>query len=544
MVYDQRLDRQSRWENHWVTLLKNPVVRFANRLNYIMNTSSTGNLVTADSQVSPNHDIQVPMSADRLLAFLNGSEASPVGEVSSESSSINEGALPSSSGSEIWNSLSKWRVPSIVEGSEANFPEKLSNEIDNVLGCSIWLNYVTRRGRVTKSFLSESASGLLLSSDELSAIASDASDGSTPIGTGCGPNLPITPSAIMDHVWANRPGLSSMSFPLLTPELTGNWVLTAAWRDETSQHTTLRVATWLDLNAHSIGQALQAWSLFHIGKKWQGYHKSLNKLFGKPLRWIACVAIVFFCLMLVPVPYRPTRSCSVEPSCRRYIASPIEGRIKSILVRPGDEVKAGQLLGKIDDSQILRDLAAAQAELQTHSKKRDIALATRAAGDLRIAQLECQQAQLKIDSLTEQMQRLEIVSPVDGVLVQGDWYGNEGMPVTFGQSLFEVAPLDRMIAEVHLNAEDLTWVHVGSNATLRSETSLTQKWHGTIARMEPQAEVIEDQAVFIGEMEIENTHRLFRPGMKAEVVVNAGNKSLGWVLFRKPYQWLQNQWIW
>jgi RND family efflux transporter MFP subunit len=250
------------------------------------------------------------------------------------------------------------------------------------------------------------------------------------------------------------------------------------------------------------------------------------------------------CLMLVPVPYRPTRNCSIEPSSRRYVASPIEGRLKSILVRPGDEVKAGQLLAKIDDSQITRDLAAAQAELQTHSKKRDIALASRAAGDLRIAQLECQQSQLKIESLTDQLQRLDIVSPADGVLVQGDWFGNEGMPVTFGQSLFEVAPLDRMIAEVHLNAEDLPWVRVGTPAILRSDTSLTQTWRGTIARMEPQAEIIEDKAVFVGEMEVENTHRLFRPGMKAEVVVNAGNKSLGWILFRKPYQWLQNQWIW
>ncbi len=521
-----------------------------------MNTLSTRNLVTPENQDSPNRETQVCMTADGLLAFLNGSDASPATSTWPESfSSIEESAAtpelknPESTAVDIHELqsdavTSEWRIPTVVEGLEERFPEKLANQLDRALGCSIWLNCTNRRGRVTKSFLSESASGLRLSADDLTAITSDVADSATPIGTGCGSELPITPSAIMDQVWANRPGISSMSFPLSTSDLDGSWVLTAAWRDETSHHTTLRIAAWMELNTPAIGQALQAWSLFNLGKKWQGYHVAVKKFFGKPLRWIACSLVAFVCLMLVPVPYRPTRSCSVEPSFRRYIASPIEGRIKSILVRPGEEVKAGQLLAKVDDSQILRELAAAEAELQTHSKKRDIALASRAAGDLRIAQLECQQVQLKIESLTEQMQRLEIVSPVDGVLVQGDWYGNEGMPVTFGQSLFEVAPLDRMIAEVHLTAEDLTWVHVGTQATLRSETSLTETWRGTIARMEPQAEIIEDQAVFVGEMEVENTHRLFRPGMKAEVVVNAGNKSLGWVLFRKPYQWLQNQWIW
>jgi Barrel-sandwich domain of CusB or HlyD membrane-fusion len=440
--------------------------------------------------------------------------------------------------------ITEWRIPSIAEGLDASYPEKLSKQIDELLGCSVWLNFISRRGRVTKSFLSTSASALLLSTDELTSIASDSASGSAPIGSGCKSNLPISPSAIMDQVWASRPGMSSMSVPLPTPDLIGRWVLTVAWHDDSNQDAALQVAAWLDLNAPRIGQTLQAWTIQCTGKRWQGCHATAMKLFGKPLRWAVGGAVAMGCLMLVPVPYRPTRNCSVEPSSRRYVASPIEGRLKSVLVRPGEEVKKGQLLAKIDDSQITRDLAAAQAELQTHSKKRDIALAGRAAGDMRIAQLECQQSQLRIESLTEQLQRLEIVSPADGVLVQGDWFGNEGMPVTFGQSLFEVAPLDRMIAEVHLNAEDLPWVRVGTPAILRSETSLTETWRGTIARMEPQAEIIEDKAVFIGEMEVENTHRLFRPGMKAEVVVNAGNKSLGWVLFRKPYQWLQNQWIW
>jgi hypothetical protein len=79
---------------------------------------------------------------------------------------------------------------------------------------------------------------------------------------------------------------------------------------------------------------------------------------------------------------------------------------------------------------------------------------------------------------------------------------------------------------------------------MRTDTSLHRAWTGSIDRIEPRAEVIDDEAVFIGEMEIENQDHLFRPGMKARVAVDTGTKSIGWVLFRKPYRWLQNQWIW
>ncbi|MFN9914764.1 MAG: efflux RND transporter periplasmic adaptor subunit, partial [Pirellulaceae bacterium] len=261
-------------------------------------------------------------------------------------------------------------------------------------------------------------------------------------------------------------------------------------------------------------------------------------------RWILLAGLALGLLMLIPIPYQPKRECRIEPGIRRYIASPIEGRLQSVAVRPGEEVRTGQLLAKLDDMPLVRELAAAEAELQTHHKRRDVALATRAGGDLRIAQLEMQQIQLKIDALKDQLQRLEITSPCDGVLVQGDWFGNDGMPVSFGQNLFEIAPLDKMVAEIHLLAEDLPWVAVGSQAVMRTDTSLHRAWTGTIDRIEPRAEVVDEEAVFIGEMEIENQEHLFRPGMKARVAVDTGMKSIGWILVRKPYRWLQNQWIW
>lgn len=438
----------------------------------------------------------------------------------------------------------EWSPPRLHEGLARDFPEKLARELDRQLGVAIWLTRPKCRLKDKATWSSDFAKKFMLSDEEIKSLAEDVRGGEDSLVARCAPEIPHSPSIIMEQVWAKRPSASAIAVPLRFTSSSDCWTLTAAWFDDETHSTALRLAAWTNLNSASIGQALSAWQLYQRASQIELRYETWKKFLLRPSRWIALAVLLVSAAMFVPVPYRPTRECVIEPSTKNFVASPIEGRLKSVLVRPGDEVKKGQLLATLDDSQILRDLYAAEADLESHSKKRDIALASRAGGDLRIAQLQCQQIQFKIDSLKDQLQRLTIASPTDGVLVQGDWFGNEGMPVTFGQSLFEISPLDRMIAEVRFEAEDLPWVAVGTKATMRSETSLTQSWQGQIARLEPRAEVVDDKAVFIGEMEIGNETQMFRPGMKASVVVNAGSKTLGWILFRKPYQWLHNQMIW
>ena len=349
----------------------------------------------------------------------------------------------------------------------------------------------------------------------------------------------------MEKVWAAQPGTSSLSSSYPMSDNHGHWIVTLAWHEAPgSSEMAISNATWLELYGNLLGQALEASTIHSSGKQYRTWLQRFAMIWRRPRPWMLAVVAGLIATMMIPIPYRPKRECVLEPSSRQYVASPIEGRLKSIAVRPGDTVTSGQLLGRIDDSQIVRELAILEAELQTQNKKRDVALASRAGGDLRLAQLECQLVQLKMESLSEKLERLDVLSPSDGVIVQGDWQGNEGMPVTFGQTLFEIAPLDRMTAEVRLKAEDLPWVHVGSAAVLRTDATLHQSWRGSLERLEPRAEIIEEEAVFVGEMEIENSDHSFRPGMKAKVAVDAGNKTIGWILFRKPYQWLQNQWVW
>ncbi len=262
----------------------------------------------------------------------DGSRCEPIKD---ESPSVElESNLP-----EVQPSLPGWHVPSVVETQADDYPNKLAKQLDQILGCAVWLVQRSRRGRITKRCLSQTAADLLVTSEELESIAADVVFSKAPIASGVESELPLGPSAIMDQVWASRPGTSSMSMNL--PSLCGAdpWVITLAWRDQADHTTALRIAAWLDLNAPQLGEVLEAWSLQQMGRRRQKRLTAFRTFLNKPLRWIALGVVAFAGLLCIPYPYRPVRKCTVEPSSRRYIASPIEGRLKTILVRPATKSK-------------------------------------------------------------------------------------------------------------------------------------------------------------------------------------------------------------
>lgn len=288
---------------------------------------------------------------------------------------------------------------------------------------------------------------------------------------------------------------------------------------------------------------LDAWYFLHRAGVFMRTVGAMDWIRSQPRLWSSLLGLV--CVLLIaPVPYYPRRECVFEPESKQFLSSPMQGRIASCDVRPGDNVISGQLLAKLDEDQLQRDLAAAHADFDGAEKKRDSALATRAAGNAGIADIEMEQARLKIVSLEEQLKRLEIRATKAGVVVQGDWHRNIGMPVTLGQSLFEVAELETMTAEVRLNAYDLEQINVGDEVSVRSDASGGETFRGHISRIEPRATILDDTAVFIADVVIRDPQLMLRPGMKATAQVTAGWKPIGWLLFVRPYRWIANQWIW
>ena len=249
-------------------------------------------------------------------------------------------------------------------------------------------------------------------------------------------------------------------------------------------------------------------------------------------------------LLCVPTPYRVWCDCNVQPVERRFVAAPYDGVLAQSLVRGGDQVSAQQVVARLDGRVLRGELAGVQAEFDVSRKQRDLALATGDVAQSQIAKSEMQRHQAKIKILKQRLENLDVRSPINGIVVSGDLENSVGAPLELGQTLFEIAPLEVMVAEVGVPESEADYVKPGMQVQLKFDSFPFQTFSAEIQRIHPRAEVVDDDSVFVAEVVLQNDHSRLRPGMNGDAKVSAGWSLLGWNLFHRPWESVRYWMIW
>lgn len=261
-------------------------------------------------------------------------------------------------------------------------------------------------------------------------------------------------------------------------------------------------------------------------------------------RWLALIASLALCgVAMIPVPDRIACPATLEPQVRRYVVAPFDGTLEKSLVRTGDQVTAGQVLARLDLRPLKMELSVLQGERDEAGKRRDVARAKGQAALTQMAELETEQINGKIAHLQHQLDQLAVTSPINGVIVRGELERVEGAPLARGNSMFEIAPLTNLVAELAIPEDEVRLVAAGQQVTLWPAAQQGRKLVGTIERVHPRAEVRDGKSVFIADVVLNNEAGQLRPGMHAQAVVWSAAKPLGWTLIRRPYQRL-TRWMW
>ena len=248
---------------------------------------------------------------------------------------------------------------------------------------------------------------------------------------------------------------------------------------------------------------------------------------------MACAGIAT-AAMFVPMDYRVTCDSELQPVFRRFIAAPFDAPLEECLVEPGDIVEANQLLALLDGRELRWELAGLRADLAKAVKEHNTHLSAQEFGEAAIARHEIDRLENRSALLAQRTQNLEIRSPIAGVIVAGNLKETEGVPLETGQSLFEVAPLDRMVVEVAIPEEDIWHVQPNMVLNLRLDALPSETVEATILRIYPRAELRDHENVFVAEAELDNSDKRLRPGMRGDAKVSTGSHFLGWNLFHKP----------
>ncbi|MEL7498196.1 MAG: HlyD family efflux transporter periplasmic adaptor subunit [Planctomycetota bacterium] len=262
---------------------------------------------------------------------------------------------------------------------------------------------------------------------------------------------------------------------------------------------------------------------------------------------VGLVMGALFCgAMLIPMPYRVHCDCSLQPTQRRFVAAPYEGILESSFVESGDLVAENAVIAKLDGRQLRMELSGLQADLEGAKKRRDSSLANGDIAQSQIAKSEMMRHRSSISILEQQLKHLEVQSPIDGVIVSGDLQKAHGAPVEMGQTLFEIAPLDEMIAEVAIPETEVAYVTQGMSVTVKLDAYPFESFVGTVTNIHPQTEIVDDESVFIADVKIENSDSQIplRPGMKGSAKISTSWSILGWNLFHRPWESVRYWTVW
>lgn len=265
---------------------------------------------------------------------------------------------------------------------------------------------------------------------------------------------------------------------------------------------------------------------------------------GRPARprrgpWrplLAAAALLLVAALFIPFPHRLSAPLTLVPESRRVVTAPFDGILAESKVERGERVTAGQLLVRLEDRELRLEHERLLAEAERVGRERDVALAAGKAAEAELKRLEAERARLTAEVIAERLRRVEVTSPIDGVVTTDELDRAVGAPVQAGDPLFEVAPLDAMTVEIALPAREIGYLGEAPLAELHLEAFPDWSLSLPVERVSPKATLREGENVFLLEVTLDNADGRLLPGLRGEAVMEVGEEPLWWLLFHAPWE--------
>jgi len=273
----------------------------------------------------------------------------------------------------------------------------------------------------------------------------------------------------------------------------------------------------------------------------------LEDLFGprRPALKLLTAAFVLLLLLLtiVPVTHRVSSPAILEGRVQRVIAAPVQGFIAESRARAGDVVRKGEVLASLDDAELRLERQKWSGRRTQLQKEYRAAVAGHDRSEANIVRAQLRQAEAESRLISEQLSRMSLVAPFDGIIARGDLSQSLGSPVERGQVLFEIAPLDDYRIILEIDERDISNVSAGQVGHLSLAALPGRNFELAVQRIIPVATTEEGRNFFRAEAHVDSPPALLRPGMEGVAKVEVGRRSLLWIWTHRMIDWLRF-WLW
>ena len=293
-----------------------------------------------------------------------------------------------------------------------------------------------------------------------------------------------------------------------------------------------RSFAFVDSCAARMGSALQLVKRAEPGRL-QGLMDKLKGIWASRKK-LALIGVLGLAISMIPLPYHVGSECEVRPESKLYIASPFDTTLEKCFVEPGQQVTQDMVLATLDGREARMELAEIEADLNRAVKQRDGHVVSHESGEAYVAKYEIKRLESRRDLLLHRQQSLELRTPQDGIVIAGDLKKSEGMPLSIGEPLFEVAMLNKLRVELSIPEDDVRYTQPNMTTTIRLDAFPFKSWEGTIERIHPASELRNDQNVFIAIVQIDNADGRLRPGMTGYANTKTVWRPVIWNYLHKP----------
>ena len=256
----------------------------------------------------------------------------------------------------------------------------------------------------------------------------------------------------------------------------------------------------------------------------------------------------------------------INPVNTTQVGALVSGEILKIYVDYNSEVKKGDLMAVIDQTQILASLEEARASLS--SAKESLASATKAyelaklnyqryqelykkeyvskvsleeyelayvnaKSSLNAAKASVVRAQSNVDTAEKNLSNTQIVSPIDGVVLTRKV--SEGQTITAGFStpeLFVVAQdMTKMQIEAKVSEADIVKIQPGQKATFTLDGYVGEKFNGTVRQVRTNyvdtssSSNSTNGTSYTVIVDVDNSDLRLKPGMTATLTIYTQDKK-------------------
>ena len=242
-------------------------------------------------------------------------------------------------------------------------------------------------------------------------------------------------------------------------------------------------------------------------------------------------------------------SGTVQPDTVVEVKSKASGEILEMRVETGQTVERGTLLVRVDQRTPRNRLNQAQADLDVAKARFENAEAQRKRSDelfktqsisteehetavLAVANARAVVvgAQVALENAKIAMEDTDVRAPITGTIIsksveRGQVISSPTSDVGGGTVLLKMADLNLVQVRTLVDETDIGKIRAGLRATVTVGSYPNQPFEGSVLKIEPLAETVQNVTMFAVQVRIENRNGLLKPGMNADVEVHIGQRD-------------------